>query len=167
MGDLQAEIHWPLLHPALVADEECKGRRCLKGLKLLRPHNLLLIAISPSVHFLSHLGSPLPSHLLVAGFGRVPCPGHITACLLAAPAPRWGRGALTLAHCAACLSHGRAAPPGQVHLNHNSLFLPLRSFHFFLRGGFRGRTSTVSMPSVHVPISSPGRGGSHGRARPA
>ena len=85
LGDLQAEIHWPLLHPALVADEECKGRRCLKGLKLLRPHNLLLIAISPSVHFLSHLGSPLPSHLLVAGFGRVPCPGHITACLLAAP----------------------------------------------------------------------------------
>ena len=38
---------------------------------------------------------------------------------------RWGRRALTLAHCAACLSHGRAAPPGQVILNHN---IPLLTF---------------------------------------
>ena len=50
---------------------------------------------------------------------------------------RGGRRALTLAHCAACLSHGRAAPPGQVILNHNIQIDTFRIFqclHFLLRG---------------------------------
>ena len=51
---------------------------------------------------------------------------------------RWGRGALTLAHCAACLSHGRAAPPGQVILNHNSPFVPFPKFTLFALREFWG-----------------------------
>ena len=138
MWDLQAEIHWSLLHPALVADEECKGRRCLKGLKLLRPHNLLLVAVSLCVHFLalicSHLGSLLPSHLLVADFGRAPCPGHITACLLAAPEEVGARSPDPGTLC--CLPQSWEGRPARAgHSQPQQPFHPLPKFALFaLRG---------------------------------